>query len=115
MSGPSLQHPLTPQELARRQRWVVVGVTILTVILVGIWLTTLPERIGGGKKGTLFKSLVGEMPQTEYIDPNKILQPDTRDEARTKMLERINSILSATSTAETATSTTTTAATTTTN
>lgn len=113
MSDTPLHHPLTPQEIARRQRWVVVGVTILTILLIGIWITTLPNRLSGGKKGSLFTSIIGEMPEADYIDPNAILQPEVREQERAEMLEAINQILTATSTAETTTSTT--AATTTTN
>lgn len=40
-------HRLPAYEVARRQRWVIVGVTILVIIVVALWFTSIPARIGG--------------------------------------------------------------------
>lgn len=100
MSQSPLRPPLTPQEVARRQRWVAVGVTILAILLIGIWVATLPGRITNitGTNAT-WRMLLGEVPQTNYIDTDKLINPEARQKEQEEFMKVLDSILTATSTA----------------
>lgn len=105
MSNAPLQHPLSPQEIARRQRWVAVGVTILAILMIATWLITLPYRFGKTSQDGFFSSLVGnKTSDVNYIDVDSVLNSEKREIEREEMLQQINSILesnTATSTAST--------------
>lgn len=95
MANSPLRPHLHPQEIARRQRWVAVGVTILTLLLVVTWLVTLPARISQ-KSGpqTGWRSLIGgTMPKSSFIDTEAIINNDARKKQDAELLEAVTSAL----------------------
>lgn len=108
MSQSPLRPHLSPQEVARRQRWVAVGVTVLALLLIGIWVATLPGRITGitGTNAT-WRLLLGEVPQANYIDTDKLINPEARQKEQEEFMKALDSILSTTSTAAATTTVTT--------
>lgn len=104
-----LRPHLHPQEIARRQRWVAVGVTILTLLLVVTWLVTLPSRFSQNSGPRIgWRTLVGgDMPKTSFIDTEAILNSPERKQHDAELLQAITDMMqSATSTAEVAATTT---------
>lgn len=73
MSRTLKQHS-SPQELARRQHWITIGVIILSLLLVGTWLVTLPMRISGLSAADTARSWWGEKPKTTYLDIDALMQ-----------------------------------------
>ncbi len=63
---------LTAQELARRQRWIFVGVAIIALLLVGIWMSALPNRFRAVTKNGI-SGVAGQLPERGYIDIDKML------------------------------------------
>lgn len=64
---------LSAEELARRQRWVAVGVGIIALLMVSLWISTLPGRVrtlgGNGVSG-----IIGQTEQHgSYIDIDKMI------------------------------------------
>lgn len=110
MANSPLRPHLHPEELARRQRWVAVGVTILTILLVVTWFLTLPGRISqasNDQKG--WKSFFGEVPKSSFIDADALINSPTRVEYNAKIMQTVidlDAAATATSTQELATSTT---------
>ncbi len=116
MAHSPLRPHLHPEELARRQRWVAVGVTILTILLVVTWFITLPGRISqasGDEKG--WKSFFGEVPKSSFIDADALINNPARQEQEAQMMQAVNNLnaLAPTSTPEVITTTTPPVATTT--
>ena len=88
MPQTQLNTHLSPQETARRQRWVVVGVTILGILLVATWVYGLPVRLGtlmGGNSRNLF----GDIPKGSYIDPETILGTETTSQQFDQILKTV--------------------------
>ncbi len=102
MSHSPLRPHLHPQEIARRQRWVVVGVTILTILLVATWLVTLQNRISqapGEQFG--WRMFLGTVPKSSFIDTDAIINNNTRKQQDNELLQAVAGLLQpTTSTAE---------------
>lgn len=110
MAHSPLRPHLHPEELARRQRWVAVGVTILTILLVVTWFLTLPGRISqasNDQKG--WKSFFGEVPKSSFIDAEALINNPARQEREAQMMQAVNDLntIAPTSTPAVITTTTT--------
>lgn len=80
MSHPLLHPNLPSHEIARRQRWAAVGVTLLGILLFATWLASLPARFGGGTGWSSWDALFGKLPeQTATIDINNALNFEGED------------------------------------
>ena len=95
MSDRSFKHHLSPQEIARRQRWVAVGVAVLAILLVGTWLVTLPSRISGYSPDHTWNAWWGKSPDTKYIDVNELMKEQNDS---TKAVQEMLHALTASST-----------------
>lgn len=69
----SIRPHLSAQELARRQRWVAVGVGIIALLMISLWVSTLPGRIrtlgGNGVSGVIG----AQQPTGQYIDIDNLI------------------------------------------
>lgn len=108
MSNSPLRPHLHPQEIARRQRWVAVGVTILTILLIATWVVTLPARISKSTgSNTGWRAILGEVPQGTFIDSDSIINSDERKKNDDTLLKSVvNALDAASSTAAVAATTT---------
>lgn len=91
MAHSPLRPHLHPEELARRQRWVAVGVTILTILLIVTWFITLPGRISeaSGNNKTGWKSLFGDVPKSSFIDADALINNPVRQEQDAKIMQAV--------------------------
>ncbi len=98
---------LPPHELARRQRWVAVGATILGFLIVATWLVSLPGRLPLLAPSKMWDSILGRssMQESKYIDP-KILGDDSENQLNA-VINQIQTYHDAQITASTTASTTT--------
>ncbi|OGH60929.1 MAG: hypothetical protein A2848_00040 [Candidatus Magasanikbacteria bacterium RIFCSPHIGHO2_01_FULL_50_8] len=102
MASHQLRPHLAPQEIARRQRWVAVGVVILAFLLVATWFATLPSRISNATDSSLsWQSLVGEVPKTNFIDADKLINNETRAQNEIELTNAVNILLTASATSTT--------------
>lgn len=87
MSDSSLRPHLPPEEIARRQRWVIVGVAVLSLLLVATWLYGLPSRLGAmiGSSSSVF----GDIPQANYIDAKEYIGTAIDDQQAKKIIESL--------------------------
>lgn len=93
MAHSPLRPHLHPEELARRQRWVAVGVTILTILLVVTWFLTLPGRISQASgEATGWKSFFGDVPKTSFIDADALINNPARQEQEAQMMQAVNDL-----------------------
>lgn len=93
MAHSPLRPHLHPEELARRQRWVAVGVTILTLLLVVLWFLTLPGRISQASgEATGLKSLFGDVPKTSFIDADALINNAARKEQDDKIMKAVTDL-----------------------
>ena len=90
MSNSPLRPHLHPHIIAKRQRWVAVGVTILTLLLIATWTMTLPARISkstGGSAG--WRAILGDVPQSSLINTDSIINSQTRTEQNEQLLNSV--------------------------
>lgn len=95
MATNPLRPHMHPQEIARRQRWVAVGVTILGLLLVVTWIITLPERLSQAKGDT---GLLGTIPQSTFIDSETAINGEVRKEQEAALLQAVNELTAAATT-----------------
>ncbi len=95
MENSPLRPHLHPEEIARRQRWVAVGVTVLTLLLIVTWAMTLPARIGqsSGRGGSGWRAIFGEMPPTKFVDTEILTDTATQTKNNTEILTAIQEVL----------------------
>jgi len=104
MATNPLRPHMHPQEIARRQRWVAVGVTILGLLLVVTWIITLPERLSQAKGGS---NLMGTIPESSFIDADTVMNGDVRKAQEEELLQVINELTTVSTSTPVTTATTT--------
>lgn len=77
-------HRLPAHEVARRQRWVAVGVTILIILILVLWIASLPARIGGA--GNSFANFFSRTTKPAQYVSEDVLNTDTQDKEITDSL-----------------------------
>lgn len=89
-----------PEVIARRQRWVAVGVTILTLLLIVTWIVTLPARISKttSNDSTGWRAILGDVPKGNLIDAEALINSPERKEQDAALLQSVTQVLNSTAT-----------------
>ncbi|MCX6781047.1 MAG: hypothetical protein NT003_02945 [Candidatus Magasanikbacteria bacterium] len=92
MAHELFKHRIHPEEVARRQRWVAVGITILMFLIVATWFSSLPTRLAdatGASKSAGWKSWFGDMPKATYIDSEALLNTKANEKSDAEMIKAL--------------------------
>ncbi len=110
MSQRSFTPHLPPHELARRQRWIAVGVSVLAFLLVATWLVTLPSRLTGDLPGHTWDTWWGKAPAATYINVEDYTKDDNTQATLQKTLQMLQARTATSTPTSTAAVTTTSSA-----
>lgn len=97
-----LGHHLSAQEIARRERWVAIGVALVAIIIIALWLVSLPTRVSGTGSFDSF-GLFFEQPNKAQLIGNEILNDNTSNQDALNSFTQLQAQLTAHNATSTAT------------